>query len=200
MFWPDCRGTCANRSRTTVALDTHRFKQHAAFLGSTGSGKTTAALNVIEQLLMQGIPALLIDRKGDLVTYAREEIWHDHQSDAKLAERQRLLRERLDVAVYTPGHAGGRTIRLPIAPDRLGEMDEAELQLTAAKAARSLGQMLHYKEIGKGAKHICVMVKAIELMANLGCKAITLDGLIEYIDERDDARNQCDWRIGREGF
>jgi DNA helicase HerA-like ATPase len=49
--------------------------RHAAFLGGTGSGKTTLALNVIEQLLMAGIPALLVDRKGDLCTYGHKAAW-----------------------------------------------------------------------------------------------------------------------------
>lgn len=33
------------------------------------------ALNLIEQLLLRGIPAVLIDRKGDLCGYARAEVW-----------------------------------------------------------------------------------------------------------------------------
>ena len=42
------------------------MKRHAAVLGGSGSGKTTLALSLIEQLLLKGIPAVLIDRKGDL--------------------------------------------------------------------------------------------------------------------------------------
>ena len=44
---------------------------HAAFLGAPGSGKTTMALGIVEQLLLQGIPVILVDRKGDLCLYAR---------------------------------------------------------------------------------------------------------------------------------
>src|SRR5690606_1438452 len=47
-------------------LSLDQIKTHVAFLGGTGSGKTTAALNVIEQLLERGVSALLLDRKGDL--------------------------------------------------------------------------------------------------------------------------------------
>jgi adenylylsulfate kinase-like enzyme len=51
-----------------VTLETADLARHAAFLGSTGSGKTTLALAILEQCLARGIPALLVDRKGDLST------------------------------------------------------------------------------------------------------------------------------------
>ena len=54
-----------------MALDPAELTRHAAFLGASGSGKTTVALAIIEQLLLRGIPAILIDRKGDLCRYAR---------------------------------------------------------------------------------------------------------------------------------
>jgi ABC-type glutathione transport system ATPase component len=40
-----------------VELNIAELKRHAAFLGSTGSGKTTAATMVVEQLLARRIPA-----------------------------------------------------------------------------------------------------------------------------------------------
>lgn len=49
-----------------VTIDPAELAMHAAFLGASGSGKTTVALAIIEQLLSQGIPAILVDRKGDL--------------------------------------------------------------------------------------------------------------------------------------
>ena len=180
-------GHVRNRREEHVLLATAKFTKHTAFLGGTGSGKTTAALNVIEQLLMRGIPALLVDRKGDLVTYARDEIWVHSPQDPILAERQRVLRQRLDVAVYTPGHPNGRPIMLPVAPDQLGEMKSAERQQLARQAAHSLGEMLGYKTTGKNASRISVMVKAIELMAEQNHESITLEAPIKYIHERDNA-------------
>ena len=52
-------GDTRNRAVQSVRLARKGLTKHTAFLGSTGSGKTTAALNIIEQLLMRGIPALL---------------------------------------------------------------------------------------------------------------------------------------------
>jgi hypothetical protein len=45
-----------------VRLNKNVLKRHAAVLGGSGSGKTTLALCLIEQLLLRGIPAVLIDR------------------------------------------------------------------------------------------------------------------------------------------
>ena len=64
-----------------VTVPVRDLTQHAAFLGGSGSGKTTAALCLIEQLLEQGVPAVLIDRKGDLCRYADPDAWvsPDHE-------------------------------------------------------------------------------------------------------------------------
>ena len=67
-------GTTNDRRGEPVTFDPGDFTRHAAFLGAPGSGKTTAALCVVEQLLLRGVPAILVDRKGDLCTYAREDM------------------------------------------------------------------------------------------------------------------------------
>ena len=96
-----------------VTLEPDELTRHSAFLGGTGSGKTTLALNVVEQLLLRGIPAILVDRKGDLAGYAREAAWQTPLQDEALAERRRLLRERVDVALYTPGRSRWPSPRHP---------------------------------------------------------------------------------------
>ena len=59
-------GTTIDRRAEPVSVDPSELTRHAAFLGAPGSGKTTLALGLVEQLLLQGIPAILVDRKGDL--------------------------------------------------------------------------------------------------------------------------------------
>ncbi|HCF57097.1 MAG TPA: hypothetical protein DFS52_03745, partial [Myxococcales bacterium] len=53
-----------------VVLEPAELTRHAAFLGGSGSGKTTLALALLEQLCARGVPAILLDRKGDLCAYA----------------------------------------------------------------------------------------------------------------------------------
>src|SRR5208283_490451 len=64
-------GKTSGRLAEDVSMADGELTKHAAFIGVSGSGKTTVALNVAEQLLVQGIPAILVDRKGDLCVYAR---------------------------------------------------------------------------------------------------------------------------------
>jgi hypothetical protein len=99
-----------------VTMDLESLTRHAAFLGGSGSGKTTAALNIVEQLLECGVPAVLVDRKGDLCRYADPSAWAGAEGLSDRAGRRLRLRERLDVAVFTPGHPAGRPLSLPIAP------------------------------------------------------------------------------------
>ena len=64
-------GATTDRRSEILTLEPAELTRHAAFLGAPGSGKTTVAMGLIEQLLLDGIPAILIDRKGDLCAYAR---------------------------------------------------------------------------------------------------------------------------------
>jgi hypothetical protein len=45
-------------------------------------------LTVIEQLLLRGVPAVLLDRKGDLCRYADPEAWAEAELDADRMTRR----------------------------------------------------------------------------------------------------------------
>jgi hypothetical protein len=125
-----------------VRLDIEALKRHAAFLGGTGSGKTTAALQVVEELLLRGIPALLVDRKGDLAGYALDEVWEQSTGDA---ERDRVLcelREHVHVDLYTPGNPDGRSFSIRLLPPNLTELSPHERQQAARMSATALGGMM----------------------------------------------------------
>ena len=74
-------------------LDPNDLMRHAAFLGGTGGdGETTLALTCIEQLLLAGVPIILLDRKGDLCSYARDAAWRPANDTAERTERRAQLR------------------------------------------------------------------------------------------------------------
>jgi hypothetical protein len=49
-----------------VAYDPADLTTHAVVTGMTGSGKTGLCINLLEEAALQGIPAIIIDPKGDL--------------------------------------------------------------------------------------------------------------------------------------
>ncbi len=49
-----------------VLYDSRDLVTHAVCVGMTGSGKTGLCISLIEEAALDGIPAILIDPKGDL--------------------------------------------------------------------------------------------------------------------------------------
>jgi hypothetical protein len=54
------------RTGTDIRIGTDNFTTHGVIVGMTGSGKTGLGVVLIEEVLAAGLPALLIDPKGDL--------------------------------------------------------------------------------------------------------------------------------------
>lgn len=178
-------GTSFGLRAESVSLDREELKYHAAFLGATGSGKTTVALNLIEQLLGHGVPALLIDRKGDLCRYAEPSAWERPLEDSAECSRRTTLRQRIEITVYTPGKADGRPLALPLAPG-LDELSTAEREQFAGYAAAGLGSMLGYKPTAAQRPRLAILGKAIEVLSSTPGIAVTLDALRQLVDDRDD--------------
>nr|MBA2539802.1 DUF853 family protein [Deltaproteobacteria bacterium] len=142
------------------SLPLEQVKSHVTFVGGTGSGKTTAALHMIEQLLERGVSALLLDRKGDLARYASNEWWNDtsHPDHA----RKMALRERIDIELYTPGNSAGRPLRLPMIPSLVDSNAQERTQL-AQYAANGLAAMMGYGNSGNHRAKLSVLQCAIQL-------------------------------------
>jgi ABC-type oligopeptide transport system ATPase subunit len=185
---PVLLGVTTDRAGAPVVITPTELTRHAAFLGSSGSGKTTAAVNIVEQLLLRGIPAVLVDRKGDLCGYAEPGAWLPSSDDPALAERARRLRERLDVALYTPGNPNGRPLSIAIAPAGLGRLPSLEREQVARYAASALGGMMNYRPKGPDQARLAILTKAIDLLGQLEPDAaVTMDALVNFIHERDPA-------------
>jgi hypothetical protein len=130
-----------------VLIPIDHLVNHVAVLGTAGSGKTTAALSMIEQLLERDISVVLVDRKGDLARYASPAWWSDPSADDR--ERRAALRARIELDLYTPGNSAGRSLRLPVIP-LLGDATTQERDQQARFAAAGLAAMMGY---GTGTTH-----------------------------------------------
>ncbi len=184
-------GIAVGRSRGTISspvlIDPLELTMHAAFLGGAGSGKTTAALNVIEQLLSQNIPVVLLDRKGDLCRYADPAAWDRPLSEAALVTRREELRQKLDIAIYTPGKASGRPLALPVVPTGFSELMTDEREQVAQFAAGALGTMIGFRSSDADKGQRAILAKAIETLACSPGATPTLSALQNLIKEQDDS-------------
>ena len=182
-------GTTGELITEELKLDGQALTAHAAFLGSTGSGKTTLALNIVEQLLIRGIPAILVDRKGDLCAYARSSLWTEMHPDPALDARRRALGERLDIALFTPGHSKGRQLALSLVPRGLAGLKEIDRDQEAGYAAHALGDMLGYRHTTRKDKALrAILVQAFQLFAAQGASdRLDMEALIAFIANEDPA-------------
>jgi DNA helicase HerA-like ATPase len=189
----------ANASKP-VRLNKNVLKRHAAVLGGSGSGKTTLALCLIEQLLLRGIPAVLIDRKGDLCSYANPDVWRDN--DEELSERRgerEKLADAIDVAVFTPGRASGRPISITLLPNGINELPDHEQQLLANLSAAALGEMLHLKNSATHQKQSGTLSVALRILGSRHSREVTLSDLIHLLEDEDPELSDLTQRMDPSG-
>ncbi len=60
----------ANQLGESFSLDASHLTTHAAILGMTGSGKTGLGITLLEEALLDGVPAIILDPKGDITNLA----------------------------------------------------------------------------------------------------------------------------------
>jgi DNA helicase HerA-like ATPase len=170
----------------SITLNKNVLKRHAAVLGGSGSGKTTLALCLIEQLLLRGIPAVLIDRKGDLCSYANPDVWreNDEEFSERRGEREKLA-DAIDVAVFTPGRSSGRPISITLLPNGINELPDHEQQLLANLSAAALGEMLHLKNSATHQKQSGTLSVALRILGWRHSREVTLNDLIHLLEDDD---------------
>lgn len=185
---PILLGSTRGVSQQPMTMMLAELTRHAAFLGGSGSGKTTLALGVVEQLLLRGVPVVLLDRKGDLAGYARQSFWSRTLPDEALDARRRALRESVDVALFTPGHPHGRPLSIALAPDGMADMEEVDREEAAACAASALADMLGYRTSSKDKSLRAILLQAFQVLASLkGDGRIDLQSIIDLVSEEDPA-------------
>jgi energy-coupling factor transporter ATP-binding protein EcfA2 len=184
----------------TVTLTKDILKRHAAVLGGSGSGKTTLAISIIEQLLLKGIPAVLIDRKGDLCSYANPDVWRSiHGEEPERRDLREALASNIDVAVYTPGRTSGRPISITLLPTGIAELPEHEQQLLANVSAAALGDMLHLKNSATHQRQGGILAVALKILGATSLSEVTLPDLIYLLENEDPALTDLTQRMDPSG-
>lgn len=193
-------GSSMRNAADLANLETSLLRRHAAVLGGSGSGKTTLALSIIEQLLMQDIPAVLIDRKGDLCSYANGEVWRDDPNDSEERRLQKqYLRDNTDIAVYTPGRTSGRPISITLLPQGMLDLPDHEQQELASVSAAALGEMLHLGISPTHQRYSGILSVALKLLGEFARKEVTLTDLITFMDEDENELTEVISRMDPNG-
>jgi hypothetical protein len=187
--------------------DAKHLTTHAVVIGMTGSGKTGLSIALLEEAAIDGIPAIVIDPKGDLgnllLTFPRlasEEFapWVPHGSNAEdearkwregLAEwgqdgaRIERLRDAAEIALYTPGSRAGRPLSITgslAAPDERDD-EEAMSERIGQVATSLLGLVGIEAEPGKSREH--VLIATILQKAWAAGEDLDLAGLVLRIQD-----------------
>ncbi len=164
-----------------------QLKKHAAFLGASGSGKTSLALNVIEQLVERGVGAVLVDRKGDIALYADPDWWTAAPADANQARRKAELLEKIHVRMFTPGNPEGRSLGIRAMPEGLASLPAHDRSQLARFASQGLGAMMGYKGKGTEQTRLAILTKAIEVLGMVSKRELGLRDVIALIAEQDES-------------
>ena len=183
-----------------IYLSKNILRRHAAVLGGSGSGKTTLALSIIEQLLLRGVPVVLIDRKGDLASYANPDVWRaDAGEDPERTQARRELAEKVDVAVYTPGRTSGRPINITLLPNGIGELPEHEQEMLSNVSAAALGEMLYLRRSATHQRQSGILSVALKILGARSRSEIRLSDLIRFMEEDNEELIELTQRMDASG-
>ena len=97
----------ATRTATPAPLmyDSRDLLTHAVCIGMTGSGKTGLCIGLLEEALIDGIPAIIIDPKGDLANLALTFPSLTGEAFAPWVNEDEAHRAGQDVATYAAAQA-----------------------------------------------------------------------------------------------
>ena len=88
------------RTEEPVLLGMRDWMAGVICLGASGAGKTDLCARALEEVLLQAIPAIVLDTRGDLAS----------RSFNTVGARSRVLADRAVFRVYTPGSTAGLAV------------------------------------------------------------------------------------------
>lgn len=192
---------------TPFLYDSKHLTTHAVVIGMTGSGKTGLSIALLEEAAIDGIPAIVVDPKGDLgnlllsfPALAPDDFapWAPHGADpAEEAKkwsdglaawgedgaRIARLRAAADLALYTPGSRAGQPLSIlgSLAAPTDRSDDEILAERVTQTATSLLGLVGVEAEPGKSREH--VLVATILQKAWAAGESLDLAGLVMRVQD-----------------
>jgi hypothetical protein len=106
-----------------VTVPAADLARHVIIRAGSGGGKTVYIKRLVEEAALRGIPSIVIDTAKDLALLGTR--WAQNPSnwqpsDAELANRYHTI---ANVRIWTPGHSGGRPMKLAALPNLSGPFE-----------------------------------------------------------------------------
>jgi len=132
----------STQDQSLTLLKNKNLTTHAAIIGMTGSGKTGLGMGLIEEAMLDNIPSILIDPKGDMGNLCMRSPHYDASDfipwvgEAKAAQTAKMWKEGIEswdqdttrsaklaqmpVTIYTPGSSAGVSVNILSSLDAPG--------------------------------------------------------------------------------
>jgi len=122
--------------KDTISIPVQALTKHTVILAGTGAGKTVLVRRLVEEAVLLGIPAIVIDCANDLARMGDR--WTTPQELGNDEDRQKaeLYHQKSQVVVWTPGREVGNPLNLEPLPDLAAVANDPEELNQAADMAR----------------------------------------------------------------
>lgn len=169
-------------TRSSVEVPLLSLRNHAMVLAGEGSAKSVLLKRMIEEAVLLGVPAIIIDSAGDLSLLGDERPSAPDGWKIGDERKARLYHERSEVVIWTPGIHRGNPLLLQPLPDLAKLVDDSdELEAALSMAVASLGAIVAPSS-GRGpAAAPEVLLRALRLFARRGGGGIA--DLIAMLDD-----------------
>ncbi|MFM7437591.1 MAG: helicase HerA domain-containing protein, partial [Snowella sp.] len=105
------------QTQETITIPAQGLTRHTVILAGSGSGKTVLVRRLVEEAVLLGIPAIVIDCANDLARMGDRwpnppEMWSKEDNN-----KADLYQQKSQVIVWTPGREAGNSLNLEPLPD-----------------------------------------------------------------------------------
>ena len=139
-------GTEGREERLPIAL----LPRHVAVLAGAGAGKTVLLRRLVEEAVLRGIPAIVLDSNNDLSTLGERWPAAPKGWASDDAARAEAYLRRAEVVIWTPGLTKARPITLDVLPDFGALTEHDELHQGIDMALSALSSLVKLTDIKRG--------------------------------------------------